>query len=34
MRAINTKRLTQELAAKQGFAPSITVSAVEAIPAE
>ena len=34
MRAINTQRLTQELAAKQGFAPSITVSAVEAIPAQ
>jgi hypothetical protein len=34
MRAINTQRLTQELAAKQGFAPSITVSAAEAIPAE
>ena len=34
MRAINTQRLSQELAAKQGFAPSITVSAVEAVPAE
>ena len=34
MRAINTQRLSQELAAKQGFAPSITVSSVEAVPAE
>jgi hypothetical protein len=34
MRAINTQRLSQELAAKQGFAPSITVSGVEAVPAE
>ena len=34
MRSINTQRLTKELTAKQGFAPTITVSAAEAIPAE
>ena len=34
IRAINTQRLTQELTAKQGFAPSSTMSAVEAVPAE
>ena len=34
MRSINTQRLTKELRAKQGFAPTITVSAAEAIPAE
>ena len=34
IRAINTQRLTQELTAKQGFAPSITVSVAEAVPAE
>jgi len=34
IRAINTHRLTQELTAKQGFAPSITVSVAEAALAE